>query len=104
MVKRMMTTTSMVTVTPSIQAERGLQSGAGGLILAISDEVSAATGLHQGDVILRIGEWKISRLSDVIEVLRTLTPEVPVEVEVLRGLEVLTVEVVPETVKAGADP
>ncbi len=64
----------LVTVTSSIQSERGLQSSTGALILAISDEASQATGLRQGDVILRIGRVDIKSASEVSNMLASFEP------------------------------
>src|SRR6185312_3566090 len=44
----------LVNVTPQIQAERGIRSEHGALIFRISPEVSRATGLQEGDVIVGI--------------------------------------------------
>jgi serine protease Do len=63
----------LVTVTPSVQSERGLQSVSGALILSLSEEVSQSTGLQAGDVILRIGRLEIAtaqQLSDILQSLR----------------------------------
>lgn len=69
-------------------------------ILAVrTDSAADRAGLEKGDVILRIGHWKIERLSDVMESLQSLTPEVSVTIDVLRGLETVKVEVIPAKVK-----
>ena len=44
----------LITLTPSIQAERGIRSEHGALIFKISPQVSRATGLREGDVIVAI--------------------------------------------------
>jgi serine protease Do len=44
----------VVTVTPSIQAERGLRAPRGVLIIQVTDDVARGTGLREGDVILAI--------------------------------------------------
>ena len=59
----------LITVTSSVQSERALQSGAGALILDISDEASEATGLRRGDVILRIGRIEIKTAPEVSSLL-----------------------------------
>jgi len=64
----------LVTVTKNIQAERGLQSNTGALILTISDEVSQATGLRAGDVLLRIGRVDIHTAREVSQVIEALRP------------------------------
>jgi serine protease Do len=62
----------LATVTPSIQSELGLQSTAGALILSLSDDVSASTGLQTGDVILRIGRVDIGTAQDASRILGSL--------------------------------
>ena len=42
----------LINVTPAIQAERGIRSDQGALIFRISPQVSRATGLQEGDVIV----------------------------------------------------
>ncbi|HSE51415.1 MAG TPA: trypsin-like peptidase domain-containing protein, partial [Gemmatimonadales bacterium] len=44
----------VVSVTPAIQAERGLRAPRGALIVQVTDEVARGTGLREGDVILAI--------------------------------------------------
>ena len=44
----------LINVTPQIQAERGIRSERGALIFRISPQVSRATGLREGDVIVGI--------------------------------------------------
>ena len=44
----------VVTVTPAIQAERGLRAARGALIVQVTDDVARGTGLREGDVILAI--------------------------------------------------
>ena len=63
----------LVTVTPSVQSERGLQSASGALILSLSEEVSQKTGLRSGDVILRIGRIEIETAQQLSDILQSLT-------------------------------
>jgi serine protease Do len=46
----------LVTVTPAIQAQRGLAIGEGALVFKVSDAVANATGLQVGDVILYVNQ------------------------------------------------
>jgi serine protease Do len=62
----------VVTVTPSVQAERGLRSDRGALIYRITDEVSRATGLQEGDVILAINRTRISTAPQVAAALESM--------------------------------
>jgi serine protease Do len=59
----------LINVTPSIQAERGIRSERGALIFRISPEVSRATGLQPGDVILAINRSQVRNASEVADLL-----------------------------------
>jgi serine protease Do len=56
----------LITLTPSIQAERGIQSEHGALIFKISPTVSRATGLQEGDAIVAINRNPV-RAADQVE-------------------------------------
>jgi serine protease Do len=62
----------VVTVTPAVQAERGLRANQGALIFRITAEVSRATGLQEGDVILAINRSRITTAAQVASVLESL--------------------------------
>jgi serine protease Do len=55
----------LITITPSIQAERGIHSERGALIFKISPQVSRATGLKEGDVIVAINRNPVRAASQV---------------------------------------
>jgi serine protease Do len=59
----------LINVTPAIQAERGIRSERGALIFRISPEVSRATGLQPGDVILAINRAQVRNASEVADLL-----------------------------------
>jgi serine protease Do len=59
----------LINVTPAIQAERGIRSEQGALIFRISPQVSRATGLQPGDVILAINRTQVRNASDVADLL-----------------------------------
>jgi hypothetical protein len=59
----------LINVTPAIQAERGIRSEEGALIFRISPQVSRATGLQSGDVILAINRTQVRNASEVAELL-----------------------------------
>ena len=61
----------LVNVTPAIQAERGLRSENGALIFRISAEVSQATGLQAGDVILAINRTPVRTAAQVGDLLKS---------------------------------
>jgi serine protease Do len=55
----------LVNVTPQIQAERGIRSDQGALIYRISPQVSRATGLREGDVIVGVNRTAVHAASQV---------------------------------------
>jgi serine protease Do len=59
----------LVNVTPAIQAERGIRSERGALIFRISPQVSRATGLAAGDVILAINRSPVRSAAEVSDLL-----------------------------------
>jgi serine protease Do len=65
----------LITVTPSIQAERGIRSERGALIFKISPQVSQATGLQAGDVIVAINRTAVRNGSQVGQLLNARSGE-----------------------------
>src|SRR5690606_23002546 len=61
----------LVTLTPAIQAERGLTSDAGALVISLT-EPARATGLREGDVILQINQWRIRTAEEAAAALDSL--------------------------------
>jgi serine protease Do len=59
----------LINVTPAIQAERSIRSEQGALIFRISPQVSRATGLEEGDVILAINRSPVRNASQVADLL-----------------------------------
>jgi serine protease Do len=59
----------LINVTPAIQAERGIRTPQGALIFRISPQVSRATGLQAGDVILAINRSQVRTASEVSSLL-----------------------------------
>jgi len=59
----------LINVTPAIQAERSIRSDKGALIFRLSPQVSRATGLQAGDVILAIDRTPVRSASDVADLL-----------------------------------
>jgi serine protease Do len=55
----------LINVTPAIQAERSIRSEQGALIFRLSPEVSRATGLQAGDVILAVDRTPVRNASEV---------------------------------------
>jgi S1-C subfamily serine protease len=66
----------LVNVTPQIQAERGIRSDQGALIFKISPQVSRATGLREGDVIVGINRSAVRNASQVEDLLNVRSGEV----------------------------
>jgi serine protease Do len=59
----------VVSVTPAIQAERGLRAPRGALIVRVTDEVARGTGLREGDVILAINRSLVTNAQQFGELL-----------------------------------
>jgi serine protease Do len=59
----------LINVTPAIQAERSIRSEQGALIFRLSPQVSRATGLAPGDVILAINRTPVRNAADVADLL-----------------------------------
>jgi serine protease Do len=55
----------LVTVTPAIRAERGLQSDQGALVVGIAPRTAEATGLREGDVIIGIDRRRVATATDL---------------------------------------
>ncbi len=66
----------LITVTPSVQAERGIRSESGALIFRISPQVSRATGLNEGDVIVAINRNPVRTASQVEELMNVRSGQV----------------------------
>jgi serine protease Do len=61
----------LVNVTPAIQAERGLRSEHGALIFRITPQVTQATGLQGGDVIVAINRTPVRTAAQVGDLLQS---------------------------------
>ena len=66
----------LINVTPQVQAERGIRSERGALIFRISPEVSRATGLREGDVIVGINRNAVRTASQVQDLLNVRSGQV----------------------------
>ncbi|HEY8105223.1 MAG TPA: trypsin-like peptidase domain-containing protein [Gemmatimonadales bacterium] len=71
----------LVNVTPAIQAERGLRSERGALIFRITAQVSQATGLQAGDVIVGINRTPVRTAAQVGDLLQSRSGAVRVYFE-----------------------
>jgi len=70
----------LITVTPAIQAERGLDSEQGALIASISDALSAQLGLQEGDVIVQINNSRVRSADDAARIFAGLRSRSPVRI------------------------
>ncbi|MEO8140973.1 MAG: trypsin-like peptidase domain-containing protein [Gemmatimonadota bacterium] len=70
----------LVTLTSQVRAERAVQSERGALIFRISRELSQATGLVEGDVIVGVNRGRIATADDVRQVIEGLRSRQPVRV------------------------
>jgi serine protease Do len=75
----------LITVTPGVQAERGLRSDQGALIFRITQPIAQATGLRSGDVILAVNRSMIRRAEQVSELFDTAPPRQPIRVHIERN-------------------
>jgi len=64
----------LVTVTPAIRAERGLQSDQGALIVSIAPRTADATGLREGDVIFGLDRRRVASATDISAFFDDLSP------------------------------
>ena len=62
----------LVSVDPSVQAERNLRADRGALVYRITDEVQRATGLQEGDVILFINRTAVTSAAQVASLLESM--------------------------------
>ena len=62
----------LITVTAGIQAERNIRPDRGALIYRITEEVSRATGLQEGDVILAIDRTEVRTAAQVAGLLESM--------------------------------
>jgi S1-C subfamily serine protease len=64
----------LVTVTPAIRAERGVQSDQGALVVSIAPRTADATGLREGDVIIGLDRRRVATATDLSVFLDDLRP------------------------------
>ena len=84
----------IMSLTPSVQAQYGFKVSAGAVVMSvISGTGAAASGLRQGDIIVKINHTTIGSAQDVSSVISTLKPGDTVTLHVVRGSKHLTVHV-----------
>ncbi len=75
----------LVTVTPSIRAERGIQAAFGALVYRIPPDISQRTGLAQGDVIIGINGQALRTAEEVAALVRDIRPGQQFYLNIERG-------------------
>jgi len=75
----------LITVTPEIQAERGLAAGSGALVVSAGAGWQRTLGLQAGDVILQINNYRIQRAEQVQQVVNYLSNRSAMRFYVARG-------------------
>jgi len=78
----------LVTVTPAVQTERRIRSEQGALVFRVTDEVSGAVGLVEGDVIIGINRTRVTTAQQVADILGSLRPREPFRLYFERGGQV----------------
>jgi serine protease Do len=58
----------LITVTPEVKAERGVQSDLGALVVGISPELQSQLGFRPGDVILQINSARVATAEDAARI------------------------------------
>jgi serine protease Do len=76
---RALTDFELVTLTPSIRAERRLANERGALIIALSD-VARQLGLREGDLLLQINRTAVGSAEEAARLLKELAGQGPVQV------------------------
>jgi serine protease Do len=75
----------LITVTPQIQLERGLQSTEGAYIASISEQLRGQLGLAPGDVIVAINRYRMSSADDVRRAFDALAGTGRIQMYIERG-------------------
>jgi serine protease Do len=63
----------LVTVTPGIKVERGIQAEQGALVVGISEELMGQLGFEPGDVILQVNNVTVASAEDAARIFRQLS-------------------------------
>ncbi len=75
----------LITVSPAIRQERGIQSEAGALIFDIGGSTQRSTGLREGDIIIQINRTAVTGAEQVQEIFRQVQGLGAIRVYVERG-------------------
>jgi len=79
----------LVTVTPAIRSERRIRSEQGALVFRVDPEISRATGLREGDVIIGINRTAVNSAAQVSQVLGAVRPRQSFRLVFERGGQVI---------------
>jgi len=84
----------LVTLTPTIRAERGIGVGRGAVVYNVSDRVSNDIGIQRGDVIVQINRVPIASASDVQRAIDTYAGRSAIRILYERGGRIYYTDVV----------
>ncbi len=80
----------LVTVTPGIRAERGIDSESGALIVSLSGD-ARDIGFREGDVIVQVNRYPVRRAEDAAALLRRSAGHGPVRVVIERDGQLMSI-------------
>jgi S1-C subfamily serine protease len=75
----------LITVTPEVQAERGVRSESGALVVGISPELQGQLGFAVGDVIIQVNNVRVATAEDAAAVLARLRGRGAIQIYFERG-------------------
>jgi type II secretory pathway component PulC len=62
----------LISVTPQVKAERGVQSDQGALVVGISPELQSQLGFRPGDVLLQVNNARVGSAEDAARIFRSI--------------------------------
>ena len=75
----------LISLTPTIRAERGIRSNNGALIYRVSDRISDALGVKAGDVVVQINRTAVSNADAAAQALNYYGGRGPIRMYFERG-------------------
>ena len=82
---RVLNDLDLITITPSIRAERGIQSSFGALVYRLPADISQRTGLVAGDVIIGIDGQALRSAQELADAVRGMRAGQPFYLNIERG-------------------
>ncbi|MES2124409.1 MAG: trypsin-like peptidase domain-containing protein [Gemmatimonadota bacterium] len=82
---RVLQNLDLITITPAIRAERGIQSTAGALVYSVPADVTEQTGLSRGDVIIGINNQALRTAEEIGRALQAMPPGTAFILNIERG-------------------